>query len=834
MQRSLSLVQRNAKIDKMTKITKYAQVIVDIPALELNMKTFSYSIPEELEDKIAIGSPVSVPFGRQDPVFGYVVGFTSYISEDIKVKPIFELLDDDTLFDLKYLEFIEWVANYYMCNLVTALSSAIPSGLWSTNTRLVKFTSTFDKNDLKTLNIVEQKICQILLASKKGSFSPTTISYKAKIPRHKLYTTLRSMKAKSIITIENSINANKAKPKLVEFVELVNKTTSNNRYEEILKVLSHSENGIIETSKLLKLAKTTRPTLKKLCDSGNIRFKDVQIYRNPLERYYSVKDDEKYSLTSHQETALSYIYKVLDQEVDPEPILLYGVTGSGKTEVYFHAIAKILGQGKSVIFLVPEITLTSQISSRMIARFGHEVVGIWHSSLSMGERLDIWKKIRSGEIKIILGARSAIFSPAQNLGLIILDEEHESSYKQDTPSPRYHARDVALERAKRFGAKIILGSATPDINTYYRAKNLNRIVNLPFRVQQRPMANIVVVDMKEELERGNKTIFSRVLSYELQERLKKNEQSILLINRRGYTTYVFCRSCGFVATCKHCSIPLIYHSNLKQLRCHYCNFKQDNYEQCPECSSAYIKHYGTGTQRVEEDVIKKFPGAKVLRLDSDITTQKNAHYEIIEKFSKGKADILIGTQMVAKGLDMPGVTLVGVLFSDSAFTFPDYRSMERGFQLLTQVAGRAGRGSTPGKVVFQCYSLAHFPIACAQKQDFVSFYSFEIFEREKYNYPPFSQLVRILITSEEQTTALTEALKLHQYLSSNFADLSEKIEILGPSECIISKIQNKYRVQILIKNLISTHGHNLIIQNLKKYNYNDVKISVDVDPLNML
>lgn len=813
---------------------KYAQVIVDIPALELNMRTFSYSIPDSLRDKISIGSPISIPFGRQDPVFGYVVGFTDYIQDGIKVKPIFDILDDQPLFDLKYLEFIEWVSNYYMCPLVSAISAAIPSGLWSTTKRMVCFSDDFNEGQMQSLSVEEQAICQILLDSRKKELTPTTIAHKTKMPRAKLYNLIRALKTKNILKLQNVIDGAKAKPKLVEYVQLINKEVESNRHIQILEILEKQPEMMCETKDLVSLAKTTRLTIKKLEQLGHLKIFDQEIYRNPLERFANMAADHRFELTDDQKTALEGLKKSLNDPVENEPMLLYGVAGSGKTEVYFQLMDQVIRSGKSVIFLVPEITLTSQISARIISRFGPDSVGIWHSSLSTGERLDIWKKIHSGEIRIVLGARSAVFAPVKDLGLIVMDEEHESAYKQDTPSPRYHARDIALERAKRFGAKVILGSATPDVITFYRAKNLNKVYSLPSRVEERPMAKVYTVDMREELERGNKSIFSRSLSYSIQETIDNHHQVMLLINRRGFTTYVFCRSCGYVAQCKNCSIPMIFHASTNELRCHYCNHRQQTYTICPECSSTYIKHYGTGTQKVEQEIQRKFPQARVLRLDSDVTSRKNAHYEIIEAFSRGEADILIGTQMIAKGLDLHGVTLVGVLASDSVFTFPDYRSMERGFQLLTQVAGRAGRGKDPGKVIFQCYSSHLYPLMCAQKQDYSCFYSFEIVEREKYNYPPFSQLIRIILSSEYYNPTFSEAIKLAKYLDDSLAELSDKIEILGPSECIIPKIQGKYRMQILIKNIISTHGHKLVTSLLKNYNPKNIRVILDVDPLNML
>lgn len=813
---------------------KYAQVIVDIPALELNMRTFSYLIPEELRGKISVGTPVSIPFGRQDPVFGYVVGFTDYVSENIKVKPIFEVLDDQPLFDLKYLEFIEWVSNKYLCSLVSAISTAIPSGLWSSIKRVVTPAENFNDETFDTLNITEHRVCNAIKAAKSGEISPTTISRKTKISRAKLFPILRKLRSKNIINVKNLYNTSKVKPKLVEYVRFLSENTPSKRHKQILEVLLQEPEKTSKASDFVKIAKTTRPTLKKLEQLGLIEFFRKEEFRNPLSRFDELPKDTNLPLLEDQQNCYDRIIKELKNSEDPGPLLLHGVTGSGKTEVYFQVMQKVIEQGKTVIFLVPEITLTSQISARMIARFGPQAVGIWHSALSAGERLDIWRRIHSGEIRIVLGARSAVFAPVQDLGLIVMDEEHESAYKQDTPSPRYHARDVAIERARRYSAKVLLGSATPDITTYYIAKNSDKILSLPERIEARPMPEVHLIDMKEEMERGNKSIFSRSLSYHIQETVDNGHQVILLINRRGFTTYVFCRSCGYVAQCKHCAIPLIYHYKSDQLRCHYCNFSRDNYKRCPECDSTHIKHYGTGTQKVEQELSRKFPDLRILRLDSDVTTKKNAHYEIIESFAQGQADVLIGTQMVAKGLDLHNVTLVGVLASDSSFTFPDYRAMERGFQLLTQVAGRAGRGEFSGNVIFQCYSPDIYAIACAQKQDYGCFYSLEIVERENYGYPPFSQLIRIVISSESYEETFTDSLTLANFLNENLGDLSEKLEILGPSDCLIPKIQNRFRMQVLIKNLMSIRGQEMVSALLRTYQTAHSRMIVDVDALNML
>lgn len=816
----------------MTLDYKYAQVIVDIPALELNMRTFSYLIPDELKEKALVGSPVTIPFGRQDPLFGYIVGFTNYVPENIKVKPIFEILDDESLFDLDYLKFIEWVANYYMCPLVSAISTAIPSGLWSNTKRTAGFTEIFSEDILYTLSPVEQKVCQTLQQSKKNAFSPSTIAFKTKFTRQKVYSILRSLKEKGLVKLETVTEG--VKPKLVDYVTLLSTETDNKRQAEVLKVLSEEPNQTCELKELVNKAKTTHATIKKLADQGLLKRFQKEQFRNPLERFAGIDKDVNLPLTVYQQKALDDIVHFIDEEDDPGPMLVHGVTGSGKTEVYFRAMQEVMSQGKSVIFLVPEITLTSQISARVISRFGPDTVGIWHSALSAGEKLDMWKRIHSGEIKIVLGARSGVFAPVKNLGLIIIDEEHESSYKQDTPAPRYHTKDVALERARRFGAKVLLGSATPDVSTYYKAYNAGKIVSLPYRVKEQAMPSVSVINMKQELENGNKSMFSRKLKYEIQECLERKQQTMLLMNRRGFTTYVFCRDCGYTATCKSCAIPLIYHNTSGNLRCHYCNHQRANYTECPECSSPRIKHFGAGTQKVESEIQRVFPDARVLRLDSDVTTKKNAHYEIIGQFQRGEADILIGTQMIAKGLDIPKVTLVGVIAADSSFTFPDYRAMERGFQLLTQVAGRAGRGDDPGKVIFQTYAESVYALSCAKMQDYSTFYSLEMYERERYHYPPFAQLVRIIISSDDYTIAFSDALGLSSHLTEAFKDVEEKLEVLGPADCIIPKIQDKYRMQIILKNMMSIKGHELVSSAMSTFQPQGAKVMVDVDPMNML
>ncbi|MCQ2957779.1 MAG: primosomal protein N' [Candidatus Gastranaerophilales bacterium] len=514
------------------------------------------------------------------------------------------------------------------------------------------------------------------------------------------------------------------------------------------------------------------------------------------------------------------------------------MTASGKTEVYFHLIKEVLKQGKNVIFLVPEIALASQLAKRFVSKFGIDDVAIWHSSISDGEKYDVWQKMKENKIRIIIGARSAIFAPLQNLGLIIIDEEHEATYKQTTPNPRYDARLLARKRAKEETALLLLGSATPDINSYYEALNSNRLIVMTKRYKDVKLPTVKIVDMRFEHSKGAyKSIFSNILRGEIEQNLADKKQTILLVNRRGFATTTTCQSCGHIIECPKCSIPLIYHKQTDTLRCHYCNFEMEPVKICPECGEETIKNYGLGTQKVEEYAKNDFPNAKIARLDSDVMSKKNLHIDILNQFMNGDIDILIGTQMIAKGMDNPNVTLVGVMLADQSFNLPDYRASERGFQLLTQVAGRAGRGDFEGRVIFQSYAPDFFALKNAKQQDYKTFYQEEIQNRYELAYPPYSNLIRFIISSKMEFRAekisMEIAMRLNDLTSSR--GISEKLEVLGPSPCVISKINNEYRFQILIKNRLGEKGHFLItsfIKNLKVPT--EIKFLIDVDPTEML
>lgn len=755
---------------------KYALALVNIKGL--GVKTFSYLIPDEMQEKIEIGQAILVPFGRQGLVNAFCVGFSDYLPEHIKAKKVSKILDETPLFSIDYLKLLEWVANYYCCDLVTVLNAAIP------------------------LKLIE-----------KASKTEQT----------------------------------------VEFVSFEGATK---RQTEILEKLQKS--GKMPLILFEKYVKTTRATIKKLDAMGCLKIGAEEIYRNPLDILRIDQTEPLYELEGEQLSAYEGIKNRIQEFLNPShniskrglenddnhgiqqknlTMLLHGVTASGKTEVYFKLIDDTIKSGKNVLFLAPEIALASQLTKRLAKKFGTKDVAIWHSSISDGERYDVWQRLYKNNIKILAGARSAVFAPLKDIGLIIIDEEHEGAYKQTSPAPRYDAKIVAQKLAEFHHCPLLLGSATPDISVYYRAVNSGNLFEMKHRYRNAPIAPVTVINMQEYARAAYKNVISKPLQVAITETVEKKQQVILLINRRGFATFTQCQACGHVIECPNCAIPMIWHAKDQRLKCHYCNQVERFPEICPECGSDALKISGTGTQKIEQYIKEIFPDYRVERVDSDILVRKGEHIRLLERFQKGEIDILVGTQMIAKGLDNPNVTLVGVISADASFNLPDFRASERGFQLLTQVAGRAGRGEFTGRVYFQTYNPDYYALASAKSQNYNEFYSTEIAAREEFDYPPFSQMVRLIISSTNNFRAEKSAqeIAMRMCMMIDKYGISERLDVLGPTPCVIERINGYYRFQIILKNKLEEKGHHFISSFLNKITMpKDIKLAIDVDPLDIL
>lgn len=619
-----------------------------------------------------------------------------------------------------------------------------------------------------------------------------------------------------------------AKAKKKKVIVLKNEDLSNIKnpdgYKKIVEFFK-TNSGKYTKSELINEHSISQYKLNKLIENEVLSIEEESVFRYN-DRVYN-KDSAK-TLTIEQENIIrEYINS------DDKMFLLKGVTGSGKTEVYMKLVERVLLEGKSAIILVPEIALTPQMIERFKGRFGVNVA-LFHSKLSDGERFDEWFRVKEGKAKVIVGARSAIFLPAKNLGLIIIDEEHENTYKSEQ-NPKYQTKEVAEYLSELKGCKVILGSATPSIETYYRALTGEmKLLELNSRVDNKPMPPMKVIDMRNELKGGNKSLFSRELFIAIQERLKRKEQIILFLNRRGFSTFVSCRSCGYVFKCDECDISMTYHKN-GLLICHYCGKTKREPRECPKCHSKYVKFFGAGTQRVEEEVKKYFNNVRILRMDVDTTRDKHSYERIYNTFKNGEADILIGTQMVSKGLDFKNVTLVGILAADMSINIPDYRAAERTFQIITQVAGRAGRGDKQGEVLIQTYTPQHYSLQYAVNYDYEGFYEKEFTVRAMMKYPPFGKLLLINGTSKKEELLKNFMHKITMMIKPLVENCLD-IEILGPIPCMISKVKENYRWQIVIKGEFDSYfSKNIkeILYDENKNVYNDIRISMDINPNNL-
>ena len=603
------------------------------------------------------------------------------------------------------------------------------------------------------------------------------------------------------------------------------------KQKRILQFLKDNEGATV--SEIEMLTGGTRAIIKTLEKNGYVEIIEKKIERNPLANK-QVSKTTNLKLTDEQENAFK---DVLDSMNDNEykEFLLYGVTGSGKTEIYLQLIGEALKRNKKAIVLVPEISLTPQMIDRFIARFNKDEIAVLHSKLSLGERFDEWNRINENKAKIVIGARSAIFAPIQNIGIIIIDEEHDSSYKSEAV-PKYDAKEIANKIAKENFCPLVLGSATPDMNTYYNSLNGKiKLLELTKRANNSSLPEVEIIDLKMELANGNRSMISVKLHDDIEQNLKEKRQTILFLNRRGFSTFIMCRQCGYTVKCKNCNISLTYHKTENRLKCHYCGYEEPAVTVCPECHSTKIRYFGTGTQKLEQEINTLFPNAKTIRMDIDTVNKKNSHEDILNKFKNENIDILIGTQMIVKGHHFPNVTLVGVIAADSSLNIDDYRANERTFQILTQVAGRAGREKLPGKVIIQTYNPENFSIVCAKEQNYNMFYNTEIALRKQLKYPPFCDIILIGFNSLSEKEIIELSEKVYIYLKNNLNN--HEFQVLKPMPSPIDKIQNRYRWRIVIKGNMTQNSNEILnncLKNIYDSNYKKTRVSVDVNPNNMI
>ncbi len=728
-------------------------------------RSFHYLVPERLQHVAITGRRALVPFGNRK-LTGYILGKAA-ASAITGLKEISEVLDSESLWTASELEFYRWTASYYQHPLGEVIRTALPAG--------------------------------INIQTRKGAPGQQEIMSGGK-------TALR----------EKFYLPGQAPPPPRQ---------PSSKALEILAVIR--EAGNISAGELRKRFGTCTPQLKRLVELGLCTTEEREVYRDPFKNH-TVKRDDPRCLHTHQKAALDAIAASLDGEVFT-PFLLYGVTGSGKTEVYLQAISKALERGKNALVLVPEIALTPQLTGRFQARFGGGIA-ILHSGLSDGERYDEWRRIRRGLAQIVIGARSAIFAPLDKIGIIIVDEEHEASFKQ-SDGLRYNARDLALVRGRMEGAAVVLGSATPSVTTLYAAEQGRlTMLELPERVEGRPMPQVQLVAMK-----GSKETISTALSDRLADTYGEGRQSIVFLNRRGFATFLVCADCAKPLTCPNCSVTLTYHRQRGQSLCHYCDYAVPAPGTCPSCGGTTLSELGAGTEKLEHDLKELLPTARVLRMDSDTTSGKGSHERLLSRMNDGSADILVGTQMIAKGHDFPEVTLVGVVNAEASLGMPDFRAAERTFQLLSQVIGRAGRGETPGRVVVQALDTEHYAIRAAAEHDAAGFYREELEFRREAGYPPFAFLAAFALSGLSEQAVSAQADNTARILAQLKAALKVRVEILGPAPSPIYRLRNRYRRQILLKGANRADLHRLLASwRQQTTTVSTVRISVDIDPVDMM
>jgi primosomal protein N' (replication factor Y) len=785
---------------------------------------------------VKIGDVLTVPFGAQQVGAIALRALDQQPSglTDKQIRPVTAVISSG-IFRPTYWQLLEKVSSYYQTALMATIRTALPPGLLGRSQRRVRLLTPPPAD--RDVDLPESAQCVLaqLRQAPQGHYSWQYLQQHCPGANQGIQYLRQQGWAEGYLALPRPPRPQQRQAVSVVAQPQPNDTDLTPRQQEVVALLQR-QGGDLWLSDALQYCHTTRTTLKALAKKGYLVLEAREVLRRPHQPVLGA--DQPKPLMTDQQAALAALIAVQGYET----LLLHGVTGSGKTEVYLQAIAPRLDQGQSALVLVPEIGLTPQLTDRFRQRFGERVC-VYHSGLSDGERYDGWRQMLSGEPQVVIGTRSAVFAPLPNLGIVILDEEHDSSFKQDQPAPCYHARTVAQWRSQLDNCPLVLGSATPSLESWAAVKPtahspgepkqaLGQYLSLPQRVHARPLPPITVVDMRQELQAQNRSIFSRSLKAALAELSDHRGQGILFIHRRGHSRFVSCRSCGHVIMCPHCDVSLSHHlphpQGRPQLRCHYCGFSQSQPPRCPECDSPFLKHFGSGTQRVEQALKDEFPDLRCLRFDSDTTRAKGAHRALLSRFAQGGADVLVGTQMLTKGIDLPQVTVVGIVAADGLLYMADYRASERAFQILTQVAGRAGRGEQPGRVILQTYTPDHPVVEAVKRQDVTAFIEAELTHRAELSYPPLGRLVLVRVSGADETQVEQVIQALAAIVQG---DLNDQWQILGPAPAPVLRVARRYRWQMLLKGTQTAPLPDLT--ELTSRCPTQVSVTVDIDPLNM-
>ncbi|MGQ2284301.1 primosomal protein N' [Leuconostoc pseudomesenteroides] len=800
---------------------QYAQIIVDVPTMQTD-QPYTYVIPEEMIDQILPGMRVTVPFGRRK-VMGFVIGIraTTDLSEE-QLRPLTTILDLSPVLNTELLSLSDYLADETFAFRISILQTMLPNALKADYQHFIKIVGKVSDDVANRLFMGLTEI-----AFHASQYSDKDLAMLAKLRRqHSIEVRIEvndRAKVKTQLAYQFSQNVT-----ILKAAQQSLRPTAKKQAQLMAFILQHVGETWLK-KELQEMLPVSDATLAHAVTHEWLVKKHVEALRDPFKA--TVQKSNPLDLNDEQQQAFDRISASADLHRFA-PFLLEGITGSGKTEVYLQVAQHVLKQGKTVLFLVPEIALTPQMVRRVKSRFG-EQTAVLHSGLSDGERYDEWRRIERGDVQIVVGARSAVFAPLDNLGLIIVDEEHETTYKQ-SDNPRYNARDVALWRGEYYQIPVILGSATPSLETRARAqRGVYERLTLTQRAGGAKLPKVDVIDMKDTLADGPETNFSAELKDKIADRLNKKEQIVLMLNRRGFSSFVMCRDCGFVPRDPNCNLAMTLHMDSHTLKCHYCGHEESIPTVCPNCGSKRIRYYGTGTEKVAVELAELFPTARVIRMDQDTTRKKGSMDKLLEKFGRHEADILLGTQMIAKGLDFPDVTLVGVLNADTALGLPDFHASERTFQLLTQVSGRAGRAQKSGEVVVQTFNPQHYAIVFAQQHDYEGFYHQEMRARHAGNYSPYYYTVQIQASHSDENQAALQMLQVARWLR---AHVDQDVIVLGPSPKPIAKMRNRYYFQIILKFKQRDMVDNLLktLQNRSQNSKGDLRLSIDREPVSFM